>query len=294
MTNRIAADDNSAPAPYIAPMIDPIQILPGRAILSLTGPDTLTLLERLVTNNTSDWDAGAARYGALLTPQGKVIADFIALRTQTGVLLDVANDHIAGLAKRLKMFRLRSDVTIEQCEDMAVAITATPQDGAFADPRSAHLPLRAFVPMQDGQTCGDYDDRRVANGMAEQGEDFDSTDVFPADINMDLHGGVDLKKGCFVGQEVVSRMHRRGNIRRRTIELTGTDLVKGQQVLGDALLGEITSATKDGCSALARVRVDRLAKADAAKQALTVNDNPVILKKPDWLQQEMSAFIGDD
>ena len=86
--------------------------LPHRSVLALTGPDTLALLERLVTCNTTGWTPGEARYGALLTPQGKIIADFLALRTEDGVLLDVHTDALGDLAKRLKLFRLRAKVEI--------------------------------------------------------------------------------------------------------------------------------------------------------------------------------------
>ena len=89
-------------------MASPFVYLPHRAIVSLAGPDTITLLERLVTNDTTDWGPGTTRYGALLTPQGKVLADYLAVRTADGVLLDVSKTEVDALAKRLKLFRLRS------------------------------------------------------------------------------------------------------------------------------------------------------------------------------------------
>ena len=101
-------------------MASPYAYLPQRAVLSLTGQDTMVLLERLVTNKTTDWSPGETRYGALLTPQGKVITDYLALRTNEGVLMDVATDFIDDLAKRLKMFRLRSHVQIEKRDDLFV------------------------------------------------------------------------------------------------------------------------------------------------------------------------------
>ena len=103
------------------------QILSDRSVLVLDGPDTLALLERLVTSNTHDWEIGEARYGALLTPQGKAIADFIAHRTEAGALLDVATHAVGDLSKRLQMFRLRAkvdigvDVVMPACFDHDVA-----------------------------------------------------------------------------------------------------------------------------------------------------------------------------
>lgn len=266
--------------------------LENRAALSLKGPDTITLLERLVTNNTANWQSGEARYGALLTPQGKVIADFIGQRTDDGVLLDASSAHVEDLAKRLKMFRLRSDVAIELRTDLMVVSSASKNADLFADPRSEAMPRHGFAPSSEYPVAAEYDTARIANGIAEQGVDFATAAVFPADINMDLLGGVDLKKGCFVGQEVVSRMHRRGNIRKRTVTLKGKNLQPGSNLTADTLLGTVTSACSE--QALALVRVDRLAKALAAGQDLTVDDKTVRLEETDWLKTEMAAFLGDD
>ncbi len=234
--------------------------LAKRALIRLQGEDTISLLERLVTNDTTDWDAGEARYGALLTPQGKVIADFVAARTNDGVDLNVAESAAADLEKRLKMFRLRADVDINRSGD-------------------AELPY------------GPDADRMMAI-RAVQGLDFGSADVFPADINMDRHGGVALNKGCFVGQEVVSRMHRRGKIRKRTLLVRGEGLEKGASVMAGGPLGEITS-TCEGLG-LARVRIDRLVKAEAAGTPIHVNDKAVTLEKPDWLEAEMAAQMANE
>ncbi len=242
-------------------MTDSLSNSPRRAHLRLSGPDTITLLERLVTNNTEDWDKGECRYGALLTPQGKVIADYEAARTEDGVDLNVDAGAVEDLAKRLKMFRLRADVAIEVSED---------------------APL-----LFEDETA------RIMAGRPQQGIDFESAKIFPSDINMDRLGGVALNKGCFVGQEVVSRMHRRGNIRRRTVVLKGTFQDAGELLVdGDKSVGEVTSYYDT--HALARVRIDRLAQAEKDGLHLSVNDIPVTVEKPDWLQEEMAAFLQDD
>ena len=210
-------------------MATPFLLLPHRAVLSLRGPDTIALLERLVTHATDDWLAGETRYGALLTPQGKVIADYLALRTEDGVWLDVAADHVADLAKRLKLFRLRSQVEIDIRDDIFVFAavqgiepdTETAPNGGqvLRDPRYPGGRVRVFATDRDWSTStltlDDYHADRITHGVPEQGVDFAAAEVFPADINMDVLGGVALNKGCFVGQEVVSRMHRRGKIRKR-------------------------------------------------------------------------------
>ncbi|MGB3626879.1 MAG: folate-binding protein [Henriciella sp.] len=264
-------------------------ILPNRSVLVLEGPDTLALLERLVTCNTQTWQPGEARYGALLAPQGKLIADFIAHRTETGALLDVATNAVGDLSNRLKMFRLRAKVEIGVDGKQAVAI-----GGDFPpDPRSADLPSRGTVATGAPQEmkAEDWDALAIGAGVAEWGRDFQGAEVFPWEINMDRMGGVDLKKGCFVGQEVVSRTHRRGKVRKRTFILEGENLDAGQEVSVGNSVGEITSAA--GGKALARLRVDRLVKALSDGEQPSVNGAPVKLITPDWLSDEMTASSGD-
>lgn len=270
-------------------MTDPIR-LPARAVIALDGPDTLALLERLVTHNTQDWDEGETRYGALLTPQGKILADYLALRTGSGVLIDVAAEAAEDLAKRLKLFRLRAEVEITPRDDLAIAIDPTGQ----ADPRSDTLPRRAILPLSatTGDASEDWRKARLAAGIAEFGEDFTSAEVFPSDVNMDQLGGVDLKKGCFVGQEVVSRMHRRGNVRRRSAAMSGEGVAPGASVTaGGSTLGEITSAHDQ--RGLARIRIDRLAKARAQESDLLAGDEAAELNCPAWLEAEIAAQLSD-
>ena len=276
--------------------------LTDRSVLCLEGPDTIALLERLVTNDTRDWEPGAARYGGLLTPQGKVIADFLAVRTPDGVWLDVAKAYIEDLAKRLKMFRLRSQVEIEIRSDLVVfasaAVDASAPDGAaltYLDPRYPDGRMRAFA--TDGDISGAHPDLkayhadRIAHGLAEQGIDFGAAEVFPSDINMDVLGGVALNKGCFVGQEVVSRMHRRGKIRKRTLRVILPETASG--VAGDPLtapapIGKLTSVA--GQRGLALLRVDRLLQAEQAGEPVQLNESSVTIEKPDWLVTEVAAI----
>lgn len=294
-------------------MASPFAYLPHRAVLSLTGPDTITLLERLVTNATDNWTPGETRYGALLTPQGKVIADYLAIRTAEGVLLDVAEAHVDELAKRLKMFRLRSKVDIERLEDVfVVAGTEDAPEGVrpisgaqhvYLDSRYSGGRLRGLAtkeswaawygyhPAEWSRPNDVYHRDRILNGVPEQGFDFGSSEVFPADINMDVLGGVALNKGCFVGQEVVSRMHRRGKIRKRslTVELPANlDATPGDDVLAPAPIGTLTSG--EGPLGLARIRVDRWIKAEVDGAAPKIDETPVIITKPDWLQAELAAM----
>lgn len=294
-------------------MASPFAYLPHRAVLSLAGPDTITLLERLVTNATDNWAPGETRYGALLTPQGKVIADYLAIRTAEGVLLDVAEAHIEELAKRLKLFRLRSKVEIERLDDVFVVAGTDeapegvrPISGAqhvYLDTRYPGGRLRGLAtkdswaawygyhPAEWSRPIDAYHQDRLSNGVPEQGFDFGSADVFPADINMDVLGGVALNKGCFVGQEVVSRMHRRGQIRKRSLAVDlPADLATsvGADILAPATIGTLTSL--EGSLGLARIRVDRWTKAEASGAEAMIDESPVIITKPAWLEAELAAM----
>ncbi|MEO9968829.1 MAG: hypothetical protein ABJG15_03195 [Hyphomonadaceae bacterium] len=224
--------------------------------LTLTGTDTVALLERLVTCKVESLAVDAETRGALLTPQGKVLADFHLTRTATGAWLDTSPQIAADLEKRLKMFRLRADVEI----------------------------TRADKPIPEIDHAA-----RIASISPAFGFDYETASVFPTDINLDIVDGIDYKKGCFVGQEVVSRMARRGKIRKRTVCLDGAGLEAGQDVQADGKrLGTITSAS--ATNALAIMRIDHLQTAINNGAALMVGDQTLTAQVPDWLNSEMEAL----
>lgn len=253
-------------------------LLSDRALLRLEGPDAVSLLERLVTHSTKEWAVGELRFGALLTPQGKVLVDFLSLRTETGVLMDMHKDAMALLQPRLKLYKLRADVEIAPAEDMAVMIGP---DGT-RDPRANGLPARIYLPAEETPPL-DSAALYIPAGIPEWGRDYRDAEVFPTDVNMDRLNGMDYKKGCFVGQEVASRMYRRGKIRKRTVMVKGTGLEAGADVkAGEAPLGEITSVSGD--VALARLRIDRLA--EAGDQAVTAGGVSMeITDRDKWLSE---------
>jgi len=233
-------------------------LLPYTTRITLDGPDTVALLERLVTCRVEGLAAGAQTPGALLTPQGKVLADFLLTRTEAGATLDVSPQIAADLEKRLKMFRLRAEVDIIRKDEPETAID--------------HM-------------------ARITALHPAFGHDFETASVFPTDINLDIAGGIDYKKGCFVGQEVVSRMARRGKIRKRTVRLEGQGLEAGQDVHAyGKRLGTITSASDT--NALAVLRIDHLRAAVDAGTVITSKDQPVVVHCPDWLNSEMEALAN--
>lgn len=246
------------------------------------------LLERTVTHTVENWTDGEMRYGALLTPQGKIISEYLALYRDEEILLDTHESAVKDLEKRLKMFRLRADVTIEAAETLR-SVT-----GSHADPRSANLPGRNIVPAYNvAGAVTDWPAQRIAAGTPEQGSDFDSAQVFPTDINMDQQNGIDYKKGCFVGQEVASRMKRKSTIRKRTLRITGDQLELGADVRCGGLIGQITSY--DGQQGLALIRLDRLAANTLKGETITVNDTPAALPTEDasWQTKEIAEFYAD-
>ena len=261
------------------------EFLAHRSIVSVTGADAEAFLNSIVTVSTSGMTPGDIRYGALLTPQGKVIADMLLTRAGDAILIDCAASAAPALVKRLTMMKLRAAVAIEERSDLGIWVFE-----GDADPRSALAPRRKIGPSGETSDASAYHAARVAAGLPEQGFDFGAEDVFPADIDMDLVGGIDFKKGCFVGQEVVSRMKRRGTARRRTLKCAVAEGVAAPApILANGFeIGMLTSIS--GGAGLARVRIDRLAEALARNETLTAGDAAITFDTPSWLADELAAM----
>lgn len=281
-------------AHYIAELDD-------RAVVRVGGPEARSFLHTLLTCNVETMTDGTARYGALLTPQGKVLVDGFVTAQQDAYLIDVPRAEAAGLIKRLQVYKLRAKVEISDAttDYRVYAIWGT--DAApmlpgivVRDPRLDALGFRAIVPRTatlagsgvSGFTrtdAGAYHAHRIALGVPQSGRDFTLGDAFPHDIDMDQLDGVDFKKGCYIGQEVVSRMHHRGTARRRIVQVTGADDLPppGAQILvGERAIGTLGSAA--GKAGLALVRLDRAKAAMDAGQPITADGHPITLTLPDW------------
>jgi folate-binding protein YgfZ len=260
--------------------------LPDRAVIAITGPDARSFLQRVITRGPEGLNPGEAQFSALLTPQGKVLADFILFDDgESGLFIDAPASEADSLVKRFTLYRLRAQAQIARRDDLDVAAglgsgeadLKTVALAAATDPRADALGVRAIVPAGGPSDEADvYHQARIAAGVPEFGADYGPSEVFSTDVNHDLMGGVDYKKGCFVGQEVASRMHRKGGVRKRTIALgfegdapdTGTPLLAGETEVG-----ALTSTA--GGAAVALVRVDRLSKALEAGAAVTAGGAPV-------------------
>lgn len=253
--------------------------LPDRSVILVSGAEAPAFLQGLFTNDVQKLQPGEARFAALLSPQGKILFDFLVLRDGDAAtprfLIDCPAALAADLAKRLMLYRLRAKVEIaDRSADLGVAAFwggAAPQ-GAFRDPRAAALGFRRIGPRAELAALGDdgYEAHRIACGVPKGGVDFAYGDAFPHDANMELIHGVDFAKGCYVGQEVVSRVQHRGTARKRVtpVRFAGDAPAIGAEIFaGDAAIGAMgASANGQG---LAMLRVDKAAEALAGGLALT-------------------------
>ena len=280
--------------------------LPDRGVIKVGGEDARNFLNGLVTTDVTLVRPGLGRFGALLTPQGKIITDFLITEAPAGhgggFLIDAPRALAPGLATKLGFYRLRAKVTVEDLTDslgvMAVwgGEPSTKPDLTFADPRDEALGWRILVPAELAQKVADligaelvdssaYETHRVAVGIPRGGLDFMYGDAFPHETNMDRLSGVDFDKGCYVGQEVVSRMQHRGTARTRTVRvlLDGPAPEPGAAITaGDKSVGTMGSAA-DG-HALALMRVDRAGEALEAGTPLTAGGLSIRIAEPDELR----------
>ena len=278
-------------------------LLPDRGVIKVGGNDARDFFNGLVTTDITALQPGMARFGALLTPQGKITTDFLITEAPAGhgggFLIDCPRVLAQGLADKLGFYRLRAKVTVENLSDsfgvLAVwdgDLTLKP-DLAYVDPRNAALGWRILVPQDLAQKAADligaemvdsaaYDAHRIASGVPRGGLDFMYGDAFPHETNMDRLHGVDFDKGCYVGQEVVSRMQHRGTARTRTVRiiLDGSAPEPGAAILaGDKPVGTMGSSA--GRNGLALLRIDRVADALDAAIPLTSGGLAVHLAEPD-------------
>ena len=232
-----------------------------RTVLSISGDDRVSFLQGLVTNDVTRAD-GTIIYTALLTPQGKFIADFFVIGEPDRLLIDVATSHAQKLGQRLMMYRLRAAVTIDQTDLIVSRGTGAKPDGAYADPRHDALGWRAYGDS-DISDQTNWDALRVENLIPETGIELDD-ETYVLEAGFERLHGVDFKKGCFVGQEIVARMKHKTTLKK------GLALVS---VAGDATTGDPitldgkpvgTLHTVAGDKALAFLRFDR---AEGAMQA---------------------------
>lgn len=266
--------------------------LADRVVLRISGADRKSFLQGVITQDMDALTPEAPIFAALLTPQGKILFDFIVYEVSEDLLLDCHCEAASTLIKRLSLYKLRAAVTIAQDDSLRVFSAPEPfsidGEDAAPDPRCKELGWRLISSSHEAsRETGTYEMRRLSCGVPEFGKDFDSDQVFLMDVNYDLLSGVSYQKGCFVGQEVASRMKRKGEARKRTLAINfdGAAPTKATPVTaGDSTLGEVLSAS--GNRALALIRLDRWEKAKAAGIMSVADDLEAPLSVPDYLKQD--------
>ncbi|MHA1108111.1 MAG: CAF17-like 4Fe-4S cluster assembly/insertion protein YgfZ [Alphaproteobacteria bacterium] len=286
--------------------------LEDRGVVALSGADANEFLQGIVTNNVEAVTERRAVYGALLTPQGKFLHDFFLFRIAETLYLDCEAARRDDLMRRLKMYRLRADVGIEDA-GASLAVYALFGDGAagalgidetegaaspfgggavYTDPRTASLGVRAALPPDRAASVlaeagfadsapDAYDSLRIGLGVPDGSHDMELEKSLPLEYGFDDLNGVDFEKGCFIGQEVTARMKRRGLVRKRLlpVDIDGGAPAPGAPVMrGDVEVGEMRASS--GHSGLALLRLDRIA-GDGAE--LTAGGARIAPHKPGWI-----------
>lgn len=242
-----------------------------RHVLRLSGADVRSFLQGLVTNDVAKIDTGLV-YAALLTPQGKYIADFFLAADDDAVLLDIADTLAPAVQQRLTMYKLRADVTIAEAGlHVHRGLGDVPQD-AMADPRHPDLGWRAYRPDPAPEDGINWTALRVAHGVPETGIEL-TPDSYILEAGFEALGGVDFRKGCYVGQEVTARMKHKTELRKGLVRVsvdgvapTGTEITADGKVVGTLY------SQADGCG-LAYLRYDR-ATGDMQAGEATVRWSP--------------------
>ena len=264
--------------PYLGSMNARIARLHSRALIRVSGPDARSFLNNLLTQDVQTLAAGALRFGALLSPPGRLLFDLFLWGEADGVVLDVSADRRDALLQRLAMYRLRAEVAIAADERPVLVCWPGLADGFVADPRTTGLGGRRLGgEVATDATEDDWQAHRLAVGVPDPAADVLSDKAYPIEADFDLLNGIDFQKGCFVGQETTSRMKRRGAIRSRMLPIAfdGPPPPFGAEVLNGGLrAGEVLSAG-DG-AAMASLRLDRI------DGDLTVDGRPVTVRRPDW------------
>jgi folate-binding protein YgfZ len=272
--------------------------LPERTVLAVAGADAQSFLQGLVTADIDALAKGEAAYAAFLQPQGKILFDFFVFNDGERYLIDCSAAQKADLLKRLAFYKLRAKATIAELDGYAVGVAFARPQGmlAFADPRSPLLGFRVIAPEAElpmGEPSR-YRLGRIRLGIADTDEDIGSGKLFPHEANFDQLGGVSFTKGCYVGQEVVSRMEHRGTARSRILPVrveggapeAGTEIKAGEIAVGSIL-------SSDGEDALALIRLDRLKDAAAAGRTLLTDGRTVHVRKPQWADFDVALAAAE-
>jgi tRNA-modifying protein YgfZ len=274
------------------------QKLSSRAVISVAGEGAKDFLQNLVTADIDELKPGEATYAALLQPQGKILFDFFIVAQNGRYAIDCSSAQKADLLKRLTFYKLRAKVTLSDSDEEIGIAPAKPETGvSYGDPRAPQLGQRLIANKGSLPASSDheaYRGGRIRLGIADSDEDIGSGELFPHEANLDQLGAVSFKKGCFIGQEVVSRMEHRGTARNRIVPVYSPKAspVKGAAVTADGKAVGTVLSTSDK-DALALIRLDRLKDAIEAGAELLTEAGPIHVRKPGWARFEVALPKGD-
>lgn len=271
----------------------PTARLEDRAIITVSGADSETFLQNIVTSDLDALAPAQAQPSALLSPQGKILFDFLVSRQddrshRIECRAEIADD----LLRRLMLYKMRAKAEITKQDQSTVLVTWQEESDAsqtdspglrdmrFRSPLDVRRLYEPIGPVADGS---DWTAFRIRNGVAESGSDYALGEAFPHDVLLDELGGVGFRKGCYVGQEVVSRMQHRGTARRRVLIVEGeNDLpAAGADITaGGRGIGTLGSTAEQ--SGLAIVRIDRVKEAIDSGTPIMAGDVAVSLTIPSF------------
>jgi hypothetical protein len=253
--------------------------LTDRAVIAVSGPEAKSFLQGLVTNDIGRLAPDAPLYAALLTPQGKMLFDFLLNVRDETIFMDCAAGSSQALLKRLSMYRLRAKVELSLRDDLGVLWNTA----GWPDPRLPELGTRGIVQADTSDACSEYLSHRLCLGIPE-GADFGSDKMFALDAGLEELHGVSFDKGCYIGQELTARMKHRGTARKRLLPITTVDGAhlppSGTDIrAGDISLGEVTSVY--GSRGFGLIRLDRWREAGNAFPR--TGDCEIRIVRPAWL-----------
>lgn len=275
--------------------IMPAALLDNRALISVSGPEAEHFLQNILTIDLGSIGEHDLRAGALLTPQGKILFDFLVSRIADGFRFDCRADVADDFMRRLTMYRLRAKAEISKQDEALVSVSWGDDSSSSESDSSDNLSVRdqrfkgeLVTRTYGGSTPATNDlagwtSLRIAHGIAESGLDYQLNDAFPHDVLLDQNEGVGFRKGCYVGQEVVSRMQHRGTARRRML------IASGNQALPESFSPVTVNGRNIGAlgsvankSALALVRIDKVKDAMDAGDKIMAGEAELTLRIPDW------------
>ncbi|WP_309604582.1 folate-binding protein YgfZ [Phenylobacterium sp.] len=299
---------------------------PSRALIAVSGPDWRTFLQGLITQDVATLAPGEARFGALLTPQGRLLYDLFVVGRTDGCWLDVLTEHRAAIVQRLTMYRLRAKVEIALDETpVSILFSAHPREsgdpgffrsgattpegaggqtsetqnawvpafagmsGLFRDPRLPALGWRGYGATPPAGAALADEDAREAQRLAlgvPGPADWGADTTYPIEANFDLLNGIDFQKGCFVGQETTSRMKRRGQIKSRMLPIAFEGPAPAAGA--EVLAGDLRAGVVTSSGEGRAIALLRLDRALAA--SLTVDARPVTVERPAWFL----AAVGEE